>query len=226
MKEFVEEEYLMLSGIQHFYFCKRQWAFIHIEQQWAENQATMEGNYLHKKADDPYIVETRKDVFISRAVPLSSKYLGLSGILDVLEFHQCENGIIIPDHAGKWRPNIVEYKRGKPKKDHRDIVQLTAQVICLEEMLKCHITKSDFYYHEINRRLEIEITETLRDETIEAVLEMHSLYDKKITPKAESYKNCTKCSLYDICMPRLTKKKSSVANYIEKHTTLEDEHNA
>lgn len=86
----------MLSGIQHFYFCKRQWALIHVEQQWAENQATMEGNYLHERADDPFLAESRKKLLISRAVPISSRFLGLSGILDVLEFYQDEEGIFIP----------------------------------------------------------------------------------------------------------------------------------
>jgi len=225
MKEYLEEDYLMLSGIQHFYFCKRQWALIHIEQQWAENQATMEGNYLHDKADNPYIVEKRKDTFISRAVPVASKYLGLSGILDVLEFKKDKQGISVEGKDGFWMPNIVEYKRGKPKKDKRDIVQLVAQVICLEEMLNCTIKKSDFFYHEINRRLSIDITDELKDETRKYSMEMHHLYELKRTPKAESYKNCQKCSLYDICLPRMTKKKVSVPNYI-KHYIMEDEKDA
>lgn len=110
MITYKEEDYLMLSGIQHFYFCKRQWALIHIEQQWADNQATMEGNYLHERADDPFFTESRKNIIISRAVPVSSSVLGLSGILDVLEFHKEESGVILPDKDGYWVPQIVEYK--------------------------------------------------------------------------------------------------------------------
>lgn len=217
-----EDDYLMLSGLQHFFFCKRQWALIHVEQQWAENQATMEGNYLHEKADNPFITETRNDCFISRAVPISSSELGVSGILDVLEYYQDEKGIPIENKEGLWRPNIVEYKRGKPKKDNRDIIQLTAQVMCLEEMLCTRIEFSELYYHENNRRTKIKISDDLRTETRCIAAQMHRIYEEKITPKAESYKNCTLCSLYDICMPRLTKKKPSVRNYIEKYTSKEE----
>lgn len=218
-----EEDYLMLSGLQHFFFCKRQWALIHVEQQWNENQATMEGKYIHNKADNPFIVETRKNIFISRAVPISSKELGVSGVIDVIEYVQSGGGIAIKGREGLWQPNIVEYKRGKPKKDIRDIIQLTAQVLCIEEMFGCNISSSDLYYHEINKRTKVVITEELRKNTKEAAGEMHRIYDQRITPKAESYKNCTLCSLFDICMPRLTKKKISIANYIEKYAkSVED----
>lgn len=218
--EYNEDDYLMLSGIQHFFFCKRQWALIHVEQQWAENDSTMEGNYVHKKTDNPYIVETRNDLIVSRAVPISSKVLGLSGILDVLEYHRNDNGIQLSGKEGLWSPNIVEYKRGKPKKDHRDIIQLVAQVICLEEMLKLNIYSSELFYHENNRRIKVEITGDLREETVSIANEMHRLYSENITPKAESYKNCTKCSLYNLCMPRLTKRKPSVQNYIKLYTKV------
>lgn len=217
----------MLSGIQHFYFCKRQWALIHIEQQWSENQATMEGNYLHENADNPFLVETRKNMFISRAVPVSSSLLGLSGILDVLEFIKDKNGINIPDYEGTWQPNIVEYKRGKPKNDHRDIVQLTAQVICLEEMLNCRIETSEFYYYEIRKRITVAITGDLRRETITMARLMHNLYEQQTTPIAENYKNCSKCSLVDLCMPRITKKKVSVSNYVNSYVSFcKEEFNA
>lgn len=215
-----EEDYLMLSGIQHFYFCKRQWALIHIEQQWAENQATMEGNYLHARVDDPFFRENRKNVIISRAVPVSSSVLGLSGILDALEFHQAESGIELSGKEGSWLPQIVEYKHGKPKKDLCDQVQLTAQVICLEEKFNCQITQSAFYYHEINRRQTVLITDELRQLVKTLADEMHRLYQLGETPKAEMKKNCSKCSLYEICMPRLTSKKSSVSHYMQAQVTV------
>lgn len=221
--DYNEDDYLMLSGLQHFFFCKRQWALIHVEQQWAENQATMEGNYLHEKADNPYIIETRNNMFIERAVPISSRELGVSGIIDVLEYIQDECGIKVANKEGLWRPNIVEYKRGKSKKDNRDIVQLTAQVMCLEEMLECKIESSDLYYNEVNRRTKVKITDELREITKAVALEMHRIYKEGITPLAESYKNCTLCSLYDLCMPRMTKKKSNVKNYIEKYATGKEE---
>lgn len=218
-----EDAFLMLSGIQHFYFCKRQWALIHVEQQWAENQATMEGNYLHERADDPFLVESRKNFFISRAVPVSSAFLGLSGILDVLEFHQDHNGIVIPGKTGLWRPHIVEYKHGKPKKDLRDQVQLTAQVMCLEEQYHCQIMQGSFYYHTVNRRQNVPITEELRQLTKQLADEMHEIYRTGKTPKAEVKKNCQKCSLYDLCMPRLTKRKSSVKHYMQAQINGQEE---
>ncbi len=123
----------MLSGIQHFYFCKRQWCLIHIEQQWKDNELTKEGEYLHEKADNPYLKESRKDIFFSRSMPVSSSKLGFKGILDVVEFKRNEKGIKVPNKDGFWDLKIIEYKRGKEKKDLRDIVQLVAEVICLEE---------------------------------------------------------------------------------------------
>lgn len=223
MTTYEEDDYLMLSGIQHFYFCKRQWALIHIEQQWAENQATMEGNYLHELADDPFFTENRKNLLISRAVPVSSKVLGLSGILDILEFYKEEAGITLPGKDGYWRPHIVEYKHGKPKKDLRDQVQLTAQVMCLEEKFGCIISQSSFYYHAVNRRQTITITEELRQQVKALADEMHQLYQAGKTPKAEMNKNCPKCSLVEICMPRLTKRKSSVQNYIQAQIAVAEQ---
>jgi len=212
-----EEDLLSLSGIQHFYFCKRQWALIHIEQQWSENMATAEGRILHEKADDPFITENRKNIFISRAMPLVSYKLGFYGIADIVEFTAGKKGVQIKGRDGEWIPNIVEYKRGKPKHDERDVVQLVSQVMCLEEMLNCRIESSDFFYNETKRRYKVKITEQLRNKVTELSNEMHKIYNQGITPKAENGKHCRACSLVDICIPRLTNRKASVANYIEKH---------
>lgn len=213
-----EEELLSLSGIQHYYFCKRQWALIHIEQQWAENRATAEGKAIHENADNPFFTENRKNTFISRAIPLASYTLGFYGIADIVEFTNSKTGVSIKDREGKWKPNIVEYKRGKPKEDERDIVQLVSQALCLEEMLGCKLTSADFFYNETKRRTKIEITEALREQVLNLSTEMHKVYAQKLTPKAETGKRCKACSLVDICMPRLTCKKVSVANYIEKYS--------
>ncbi len=203
-----EDDYLMLSGLQHYYFCKRQWALIHIEQAWKENLYTTEGQNLHEKTDNPFIKEKRRDIIISRAVPIASSKLKLSGIIDTIEFYKDLNGITINNKKGKWWPNIVEYKRGKPKKDNRDKVQLMAQAMCLEEELGIKLKTSDLYYFQTNRREVIDLNEELRKEVYDTVKDMHLMYDKKITPSAEFFKNCTLCSLYDLCMPRLTKKKN------------------
>ena len=214
-----EDDYLMLSGIQHYYFCKRQWALIHIEQQWAENQSTMEGNYLHEKADMPFLKEKRRGFLMSRAVPVSSTTLGFSGVIDVIEFQKSNHGIKLNRHKGTWLPEIIEYKRGKEKSDERDIVQLCAQVICLEEKWDIKIDKSYLYYFQTNKRIEVSITDALRNKVIEISKDMHRLYHQQKTPPAEFFKNCQLCSLYDICMPRITKRKASVDHYLYEDET-------
>lgn len=211
-----EEDLLLLSGIQHFYFCKRQWALIHVEQQWSENRATMEGKFIHENADDPYFIESRKNTFISRAIPLVSYNLGFIGVADIVEFEKSSKGIRIKGKEGLWLPNIVEYKRGKPKEDKRDIVQLVLEVICLEEMLHCSISSSDFYYNETRRRIKVNISQELREEVKNIGSEMHRIYNEKTTPQAMKGKNCKSCSLVDVCIPRMTNKKVNVTNYIER----------
>lgn len=221
MKEYNEEDYLMLSGIQHFYFCKRQWCLIHIENLWADNQATKEGDYLHEKADNPSLTESRKNVFYSRAMPVVSKKLGFSGILDMVEFHKSSIGVPIQGHEGLWEPIIIEYKRGKEKKDLRDIVQLVAEVISLEEGLDCSINVSYLFYDKVKKRQKVEITPELRALVYDLSGSMHKFYEKRETAEAENYKNCTRCSLYDLCLPRMTKKKVNVHHYI--YSRLEEE---
>jgi len=132
-----EQDYLMISGIQHFLFCRRQWALIHIEQQWQENVLTLEGQYLHEKADQPTSREKRKDRLIVRALPIHSPTLGITGICDVVEFVQDPAGVPLNGEIGTFSPIPVEYKHGKPKQELSDILQLTAQAVCLEEMLVC-----------------------------------------------------------------------------------------
>jgi CRISPR-associated exonuclease Cas4 len=216
-KRYADDELLMLSGIQHFCFCKRQWALIHVEQQWQDNLRTQEGHFVHERVDDPFFNESRGDVVISRAFPLLSYTLGLTGIADVIEYTWSDAGISIPDHDGRWLMRPVEYKRGKPKIDERDEVQLCAQVVCLEEMFGVRIDEADFYYNEIRRRQSIAITEDLRNLVRSLAEEMHTVFRNGITPSAEIGKHCTLCSLLDVCVPKLTKKKSSVRNYIGNH---------
>ena len=209
-----EDDFLMLSGIQHFLFCKRQWALIHVEQVWSENSYTAEGQLIHEKVDQPFIKEKRKDLLISRAMDVSSKTLGLSGRLDAIEFRQKEEGIPLKGRNGKWVPTIVEYKRGKKKKDDYDEAQLMAQAICVEETLNVTIPYGYIYYHETDSREKIDFTPALRGLVVDTARAMHDYYDRGEIPKAEFFKNCTKCSLYDDCRPRLTKKAKNVQRYI------------
>lgn len=210
-----EDEYLMLSGIQHFEFCKRQWALIHIEDQWEENVRTIEGKHLHEKADQPFIREKRGNKFIVRAMPVQSRQLKITGICDVVEFIKSEEGIQLTDIEGKYLPFPIEYKRGKPKKSDADILQLTAQAMCLEEMLVCDIDRGYMYYHETRRRLEVPITTALRQKVRDIVSEMHSYYARKHTPKVKPGTFCKRCSLENICVPNLMKRQS-VKQYIDR----------
>ena len=215
MKEYNEDEYLMLSGIQHYSFCKRQWALIHIENQWNENVRTIEGEILHDKAHDNTIAEKRGDVIISRGMPIVSRYLGISGECDIVEFHKDKNGVNIIGREGLYNVYPVEYKKGKPKIDDMDIMQLTAQAMCIEEMLCCEIEKGFLYYGETRHRETVAIDSQYRNKVITLFDEMHKLYEKRYTPKVKRTKACNACSLKDICLPVLLKKKS-VKEYISQ----------
>ena len=211
---------LQLNGIQHFAFCKRQWALITLENQWNDNEHTIIGQYVHKNFDDPYMEEKRKNKIIVRAMPIVSLSLGFTGICDVVEFTKSKDGVSLKKHDGLWNINVVEYKKGRPKKTKIDIYQAVAQVICLEEMYNTTIRNASVYYKETNKRIHIDVDKFLKDEVIDMSREMHALYKKGETPKAEKGKNCLKCSLKEICHPRLTTHKKSVINYINKY--LED----
>lgn len=210
---FTEDEYLMISGIQHFVFCRRQWALIHIEKQWEENFRTMDGAIMHKHAHDSSFREKRGNLIITRSMPVSSPSLGLSGECDVVEFKKSAEGISIAGEEGKYQVVPVEYKRGSPKQNLSDTLQLAAQAMCLEDMLCCRITEGYLYYGETRHRLRIEIDDTLREKLKTVVDEMHDLFSRGYTPKAKRSKSCNACSLKNICLPQMDKKKS-VSAYI------------
>jgi CRISPR-associated exonuclease Cas4 len=209
-----ENDYLMLSGIQHFQFCKRQWALIHIEQQWEENVRTVEGQYLHRNADQPFTREKRGNKLIVRAMPVKSKELKITGICDVVEFIQDDNGVEIHGAEGKYAAYPIEYKRGKPKLNDADVLQLTAQAMCLEEMLLCEIDKGYVFYNEIKHRVEVPLTEMEKNKVRSIVAEMQDYYKRRYTPKVKTGTFCKNCSLQNICLPNLMKKRS-VKSYIE-----------
>jgi CRISPR-associated exonuclease Cas4 len=209
-----ETEYLMLSGIQHFQFCKRQWALIHIEQQWEENVRTIEGQYLHRNADKPFTREKRGNKLIVRAMPVRSKELKITGICDVVEFVQDDNGVEIHGAEGKYVAYPIEYKRGKPKINDADVLQLTAQAMCLEEMLLCEINKGYVFYNEIKHRVEVPMTENNKNKVRSIVEEMQDYYKRRYTPKVKTGSFCKNCSLQNICLPKLMVKRS-VKSYIE-----------
>ena len=206
---YTEDEYLMLSGIQHFVVCRRQWALIHIEQQWEENYRTADGRVMHRNVHDAGFHEKRGDLVISRAMAVSSQRLGISGECDAVEFRKDSSGIEIFGLEGRYSVTPVEYKRGQPKEDPCDEMQLAAQAMCLEEMLCCRIDTGFLYYGETHRRLKVEINEQLRQDTENALREMHELFRKRYTPKVKRSKACNACSLKNICLPVLCSQKSA-----------------
>jgi CRISPR-associated exonuclease Cas4 len=207
----------MLSNIQHFSFCKRQWSFIVVENQWVDNKLTVEGTNIHKKADDETFIETRNDVITSRSIPVVSYELGLSGKCDVVEFHKDENGVNLPGKKGKYIPIPVEYKRGSKKADDIDIIQLCAQSLCLEEMLGVKIPIGYMFYHKTRRREEVLFTEALKDKVRSLSLEMHEAFRIGKTYPPEFKKGCNNCSFYDICLPDAISKRKSVQDYINEN---------
>lgn len=205
-----------MSGIQHFSFCRRQWALIHIEQQWQENLRTIDGQILHEKTHDEFMKEKRGDLIISRGMRVFSHSLGLTGTCDVVEFHKALDGVNIFGREGAYKPVPVEYKRGKPKENESDALQLCAQAMCLEEMLLCKIPEAFLFYEETKHRLKIVLDDELRKHVETTVKEMHDLYDRRYTPKVKLSKSCKACSLKEICMPKLCKN-PSVSTYIKKN---------
>ncbi len=212
--EYKEEDYLMLSGIQHFAFCRRQWALIHIEQLWSDNLRTTEGNLLHEKCHDGYSSESRRDVILSRGVPIFSRDLGVSGECDVVEFRSSECGIMLEGKKGRYDVYPVEYKHGEPKDTDVDILQLVAQAMCLEEMLCCKVEKGAIFYGKTKHRESVDMTSERRESVRHIFSEMHEYMRKGHIPKVKTTKGCKACSLRDLCLPAI-QKKSSAKGYLE-----------
>lgn len=233
--EYDEEDYLQLSGIQHYVFCRRQWALIHLEQQWAENDRTVDGKFMHEHAHDAISHEKRGSILIVRGMYIHSRQLGLSGQCDIVEFHEVDTpsigvkepysmgdeGIPINGYPGRWIPYPVEYKRGHAKPDLCDEAQVCAQAFCLEEMYCCHVRAGAIFYGQNRRRLEVTFTEELRDAVQKSANEMHDLYRKGHTPGAHRKKCCDSCSLKEQCMPELPEVES-VALYLQHMKEMDE----
>lgn len=196
-----EEQLLPISALQHLAFCERQWALIHLEQQWSENRLTAEGRKLHERSDHGED-ETRNGVRITRGMLLRSLRLGLTGKADVVEFR------------GE-QPFPIEYKRGRPKPGRYDEVQLCAQALCLEEMLGVAVPEGAIFYGQPRRRSMVAFDPELRAETERLAARLHFLSGEKITPRARYEKKCDSCSLYSICLPKTTGA-SSAQRYLKR----------
>lgn len=216
---YTEDEMLMLSGIQHYMFCPRQWALIHLEQQWEENLLTMEGSLLHANVDNPSYRQKNGNTITLRSVSIASKKLGLYGITDAVELlptNDEKGGIRHVKYPGIWKPFPIEYKRGKPKYTPIDEVQLAAQVMCLEEMYNIRIEYGALYYGETKHREVISVNQQLREQTICCAEEMHKIFKSGNLPKIEKGKHCKNCSLANKCMPNIVGC-SKVNTYLKKH---------
>lgn len=218
---FDETDLLPLSALQHYVYCRRQCALIHIEQQWSENRFTAEGRAQHDRVDRPEH-EVRDGVRVEFAVPLRSLQLGLIGKADVVEFHPQSE---ISNCKSPVRVFPVEHKRGKPKPDHCDWVQLCAQAICLEEMLQVEIPEGAIFYGQPRRRQPVEFTSALRAETAATAGALHELIRSGKTPAPEyDEKKCSACSLIDICMPKKHRPVSAyLADVFVENQTSESE---
>ena len=214
-----QDDDLQLSGIQHFSFCRRQWALIHIEDQWQENGLTAEGRVQHDRVHDESISDFRGGVLTLRGMRIRSDRLRVSGICDAVEFTPDPDGIALRGREGLWRPCPVEYKHGAGKLSDCDRLQLAAQALCLEEMLCCEIPAGALFYWKTRRRERVEIDAGLREKTERMLREMREYYDRRYTPRVKPGKACESCSLSDACLPRLLRKgeAASVAEYVRRH---------
>lgn len=203
---YAEDELVPISALQHLLFCERQCALIHLERLWEENRFTAEGRIFHERVERGG-QETRGDVRVEYSVLLKSLRLGIAGIADVVEFHR---------EGETWRPFPVEHKRGRPKAERCDEVQLCAQAFCLEEMLGVRIEGGALYYGKTRHRKDVAFDECLRRETEETVLRVHKLFKEGITPAAEYGLKCQSCSLCGLCVPQSRSRYRSAANYLRR----------
>jgi len=205
---FTEDDLLPLSGLQHLSFCERQCALIHIEQAWAENLFTAEGRVMHDRVHEADS-ESRGDIRVEYSMSLRSLRLGLIAKADVVEFHRNREPC-----GGKWRPFPVEYKRGRPKKDNVDKVQLCAQALCLEEMLAVEVPSGALFYGKTRHRQDVDFDANLRSETEDTAKRFHALVEAGKTPKPVFGKRCDSCSMKHLCLPKTIEKDKSIERYL------------
>ena len=204
---YTDDDLLGLAGLQHLAFCERQWALIHLECQWADSYDTARGDIFHERAHlEGY--SSRKSVRSERGLRLVSYRLGLSGIADIVEFIEDDQGVVL-DGGGCCRLMPVEYKVGKPKIEDWDRIQVCAQALCLEEMFGCLIPEGCLFYGETRRRERIVLDDSLRDKVENLTQRMHQLFESQAMPRAIRSSHCKRCSLMDICLPEMFSAKAA-----------------
>ena len=221
-----DDRLLPISGLQHLAFCPRQCALIHLDGVWSENFFTAAGRVMHERVHNADS-DARGDVRTARGLWLRSKRLGLVGVADVVEFRRVDSpfddapsetqtnaterpivAVKLPKRRGFWRPYPVEYKRGQPKKNNCDAVQLCAQAICLEESLGCAILEGALFYGTTKRRVVVRFDAELRAETTELARRFRALVDSEVVPEPVASPRCPSCSLVDECLPDVRKSAS------------------
>jgi CRISPR-associated protein Cas4 len=202
--EQVEDALIALSALQHYLFCPRQCALIHIEQVWAEDGATAAGRLLHEKVDAGW-PEKRPGVRIARGMALRSLHLGVTGKADVVEMYH---------DGGRDRPYPVEYKRGKPKAHRADEVQLCAQAICLEEMFAVPVAEGALFYGLTRRRLVVPFDAGLRKLTEDTAEAARAMIAANRTPPPQAKPVCKHCSLIDLCCPKQLEKPPRIERWL------------
>lgn len=222
---FNELEYIQLNHLQHYMFCKRQWWLLDYHDVWRENYHTALGQILHQKVNKSDLKEKRKGIIIDRAMPVISHKYGVYGILDAVEFEKSKTGIKLKNRKGRdsYTINTIEYKKGKPKKDNSDLIQVIGQVVCLEEMFDTVIDKAYIYYKSTHRRMEYEIGIEERELLKNTLIEMRDYLEKEEIPDFEYSRKCEACSIKEICMPKVRTTKRKVNKYLKKYTGLEYE---
>lgn len=227
---FIEDELLPISLLQHLLFCERRAALVQIEGIWDENVFTAEGAILHSKVDADHPVESRVDVRIARGLQLRSLRLGLTGRADVVEFHRVTDEVTDLIHTaeglkpsipfsgvpGLWCPYPVDYKRGRLRCEEGFEIQLCAQALCLEEMMGVAVPAGAIFFGKPHRRLKVLFDSSIRKRTEQAAHRMHELIRSNQTPPARYERKCKSCSLFDICMPRVTEGSKSVSKYLTR----------
>lgn len=210
------DEYLQMSGIQHFAFCRRQWALAYMEMQWNENLRTAEGRLDHTRCHDDSLTEKRGDLLIVRGMRVVSHRLRLSGNCDVVEFRRHPGGISLQQYEGTWLPFPVEYKHGSSKASDADRLQLCAQAMALEEMLACDVPQGALFYMETRQRELVDISPKLRETAGKMAAEMNDYFRRGYTPKVRPGTFCNACSLKDLCLPKLCRRLHAGV-YIQEH---------
>ncbi len=206
------DDYIQLRELQHFAYCRRQWALIFLDNKWESNEQTVYGDIIHnKKAHTQLHSEKRGSIIRSYDLQVVSHEYKLFGICDCVEFHKRSNGARIFGYDGYYEVLPVEYKSGREQ--DVDLYQAADQALCLEEMLSTPVISFALYYKKDNKRVEYTITDELKEKIAAYSKEMIDYKKRKIIPHVRRKSHCRSCSLNNLCIPKIQNK--SANEYLE-----------